>query len=1061
MEGRAPTRRPDVDWLRVLATYLLFAFHAGKVFDVPPYYHLKNDVLSPAMGFFTGFVHQWHMPLFFLLAGWALAESLQVRGAAGVLRERVSRLLVPLAFGMLVLCPFLRWVELRSGQFYTISGVHLPAEPDVGFLAFLPRYYTLEGLSWAHLWFVAYLFVFTALYLPILARASRARIAGLRPRRLWVYAPLVPLAVVQVSLRGRWPGYQNLIDDWANFSYYSLFLLLGFALARLPELERLAQAEWKRAGLAALAALLAMVGTDVARGAGIPYATPANRALSAVAGWCGVVFLLGLAARHLRRPGPWLSYLAESAFPVYILHQLGVVGVGVFVVALPLGVPAKFALLVPLSLLATLAVYHFVVRPLGVLRFLHGMKRRRAASPGWTTPPDDGRSTGGAAAARVAACGLLPLAFGLLAPSAGCDGDAPGTRAASAATSAAADWPVYGGDAGGTRHSPLAEITPANVSHLRVAWTFHTGDVSDGSNTQGWKTAFEATPLVVDGTLYFPSPFGRVFALDPETGAQRWVHDTRLDRTGRYSESTSRGVATWLDPQRADGDPCRRRILYATLDARLFALDARTGEPCADFANGGFVDLRRGVGAERLGEYEVTSPPAVIGERVVVGSAIADNQRTDAPSGVVRAFDVRTGAQLWAFDPIPGDPQDPAAKTWEGDSARRTGAANAWSILSVDEARDLVFIPTGSPSPDYYGGERKGDDRYANSVVALRGSTGQVVWSFQVVHHDLWDYDVPAQPVLVTLERDGVDVPAVVQATKMGLLFVLHRETGAPLFPVEERPVPASDVPGEQASPTQPFPLAPPPLVPQVLRPEDAVGLTPWDRGRCRDAIAKLRNEGLYTPPSLRGTLEFPGIAGGTNWGSVAFDADRSLLLVNTSRAAFQATLVPRDEFEAQRDRARGDRTVEFAPQVGTPYGMRRGPVLSPLGMPCNAPPWGALSAVDLSNGTIRWESTLGTPRDLAPVPVWFATGTPNLGGPLVTAGGLVFIGAAMDDYLRAFDTETGRELWKGRLPAGGQATPMTYRVREGGRQFVVIAAGGHGKMGTRLGDALVAFALP
>jgi quinoprotein glucose dehydrogenase len=1060
MEARTATRRPDVDWLRVLATYLLFAFHAGKVFDVPPYYHLKNEVLSPAMGYFTGFVHQWHMPLFFVLAGWSLAGSLRVRGATGVLRERVSRLVVPLAFGMLVLCPFLRWVELRSGQFSTLSGVHLPAEPGVGFLAFLPRYYTLEGLSWAHLWFVAYLFVFTALYLPLLARVSRAPLAGRRLSVFWLYAPLVPLALVQVTLRDRWPGYQNLIDDWANFSYYSLFFLLGFALSRLPELERLAQSEWKRAGLAALAALLAMVGTDFARAAGLPLATLANRALSAVAGWCGVVFLLGLAARHLRRSGPWLTYLAESAFPVYVLHQVGVVAVAVFIVGLPLGVPAKFALLVSVSLLATLAVYHFVVRPVGVLRLLHGMKPRRAATSARTAPPGD-QPAGGATARRVAACGLLPLAFALFAPFVGCDRGSALAPASNAAMPTTADWPVYGGDAGGTRHSPLAEITPANVSHLQVAWTFHTGDVSDGSQTHGWKTSFQATPLVVDGTLYFPSPLGRVFALDPETGVQRWVYDTKLDRTGRYSESTSRGVATWLDPRRKDGEPCRRRILYATLDARLFALDARTGEPCADFSNGGFVDLKRGMGAERLGEYQITSPPAVIGERVVVGSAISDNQRTNAPSGVVRAFEVRTGAQLWAFDPIPRDSRDPAAKTWEDDSARRTGAANAWSILSVDEARDLVFVPTGSPSPDYYGGERKGDDRYANSVVALRGSTGQVVWSFQVVHHDLWDFDVPAQPVLVTLKRDGVDVPAVVQATKMGLLFVLHRETGAPLFPVEERPVPASDVPGEQASPTQPFPVAPPPLVPQRLRPEDAWGVTPWDRSRCRDAIAKLRNEGIYTPPSLRGTLAFPGIAGGTNWGSVAFDPERRLVLVNTTRAAFQVTLVPRDEFQARRERERDDHTLEFAPQAGTPYGMVRGPVLSPLGMPCNAPPWGALSAIDLSDGTVRWEAPLGTPRDLAPIPIWFATGTPNLGGPLSTAGGLVFIGAAMDDYLRAFDVETGRELWKARLPAGGQATPMTYRVRPDGRQFVVIAAGGHGKLGTRLGDALVAFALP
>ena len=630
------------------------------------------------------------------------------------------------------------------------------------------------------------------------------------------------------------------------------------------------------------------------------------------------------------------------------------------------------------------------------------------------------------------------------------------------ASTAVADWPVYGANAAGTRYSPLTEIRRENVARLEIAWTLHTGDVGDGRDSKiAAKTTFEATPILVDGTLYFPTPFGRVFAVDPETGKVRWRFDTKLDLSVHYAEPTSRGVTAWRDPERQGEAACGRRLFYATPDARLFALDARTGEACPDFGVEGHVDLKRDVGDPRPWEYVVTSPPAVIHDIVVVGSGIADNQRTNAPRGVVRGFDARTGALRWVFDPIPQDPADPASRTWEGESARHTGAANAWSILSADEERDLVFVPTSSPSPDYYGGERLGENRRADSVVALRGSTGAVVWAFQTVHHDLWDYDVPAQPVLATVRRDGRDVPAVVQATKTGFLFVLQRETGEPLFPVREERVPASDVPGERTSPTQPVPLVPPALVPQGLRPEDAFGFTPWDRGRCRDKIAALRSQGMYTPPSLEGTILFPGIAGGTNWGSLALDPERGLALVNTTRLAFQARLIPRERFEQERAQGQGDATLEFAPQLGTPYGMVRGPLLSPLGVPCNPPPWGALSAVDLTTGEVRWQVPLGTTRDLLPVPIPFAFGTPNLGGPMVTAGGLVFIGAAMDNYLRAFDVESGTELWKGRLPAGGQATPMTYRLRPDGRQYVVIAAGGHSRLGTKLGDTLVAFALP
>jgi quinoprotein glucose dehydrogenase len=620
-----------------------------------------------------------------------------------------------------------------------------------------------------------------------------------------------------------------------------------------------------------------------------------------------------------------------------------------------------------------------------------------------------------------------------------------------------AGWPEYGGDAGGTRYSPLAQITRENVEHLEVAWTYRTGDIADGSRSAR-KGSFEATPILFEGALYLSTPFNRVVAIDAETGDERWSFDPKIDLSVRYSDFTSRGVAAWRDAARAPGEPCAARIFHGTNDARLIALDARTGAPCADFGAQGQVDLAVGVSAIHPWEYGVSSPPLVIGDRVLVGSKIADNVRVDAPSGVVRAFDARSGALGWSWDPVPpgASPREP-----DPDAAGpryQTGTPNAWSIFSADAERDLVFIPTGNASPDYVGAERHGLDAFASSVVALRGSTGEVVWQFQTVHHDLWDYDVPSQPTLFTLRRGGAEIPALVQATKMGHLFFLHRETGEPLFPVEERPVPATTVPGESSWPTQPFPTKPRPLVPQSLSPEDAWGITPWDRGACRDRIAALRFEGIFTPPSLEGTIAYPGNGGGSNWGSVAFDPERQLVIANSMNVPFVVTLIPREEFPDPRPR---DPQVEYAPQHGTRYGLRRQTLLSPLGLPCNPPPWGSIAAVDAVTGDVVWDVPFGTTRGQAPFPFWFGWGVPGAGGPIATAGGLVFIGAALDGYLRAFDVETGAELWKTHLPAGGQATPMTYRLRPDGPQYVVIAAGGYAKVQTEMGDYVIAFALP
>lgn len=613
-----------------------------------------------------------------------------------------------------------------------------------------------------------------------------------------------------------------------------------------------------------------------------------------------------------------------------------------------------------------------------------------------------------------------------------------------------ANWPYYGGDAGGSRYSPLAEINKTNVTELKVAWEYHTGDVSDGSGGRR-KSAFETTPIVANGTLYLSTPFNRVVALDPETGKEKWTFDPKIDLSAPYSEGLiNRGVALWVDSRVVEAGSCGQRIFLATIDARLISIDAATGRPCSDFGEAGQLDLTRGVAnISRRGEYEETSAPAIVGDLVIVGSSIADNDRVDSPSGELRAFDARTGKLRWSWSPI-------------SQALAPTGAGNVWSTISVDVERGLVFVPTTSPSPDYHGFKRPGDDKWADSVVALAAKTGEMVWGFQLVHHDLWDYDTAAQPLLATLRHDGRERPVVIQGNKTGNLFVLDRETGSPVFGVEERPVPQSDAEGEQTAPTQPFPLAPPALVPQRLTADEAWGPTPQDRNACHAQMEKLRSEGIFTPPSVRGTIAFPGNLGGMNWSSGAFDAQHQIFVTNVNIFPMEVHLIPRNRYPAvEKSAQQGQFRAEVSPQYGTPYGMSRDLLRSPSGAPCNPPPWGALVAVDVSRGTIRWNVPLGTGADLFPNTATVVRGMPNLGGPIITAGGLVFIAAAMDNYLRAFDIETGAELWKAPLPAGGQATPLTYRLRPDGKQFVVIAAGGHGKLGTKLGDSLVAFSLP
>ncbi len=619
-------------------------------------------------------------------------------------------------------------------------------------------------------------------------------------------------------------------------------------------------------------------------------------------------------------------------------------------------------------------------------------------------------------------------------------------------------WGYYGGDQGGLRYSTAAQITPANVDDLEQVWTYSTGDLAKRDKDTMRRSKLQATPILAGDKLYLCSSFNEVIALDPETGKEIWRFDPKIatkdvDPANGFN---CRGVAHWAFSGDALSAPvaCPDRIIAPTSDGRVIALDSTSGKPCVGFGTNGEVKLDPGMELLWPGEFQITSAPVIVGNVIIVGSSIGDNARAVAPHGTVRAFDVITGAPKWSWDPVPRDAKDPATATW-GDGWKDVGHANVWAPMSIDVERGLVFMPTSSASPDFFGGLRPGDNKHANSVVALKTETGQLVWAFQTVHHDIWDYDNPAQPTLATIDVEGKPRDVVIQPTKQGFVFVLDRDTGVPVFPVEERPVPQGAVAGEPLSPTQPFPTHIPQLVPTKISADDAFGVTPWDRAACREAIAGGRNEGIYTPPSEKGTIMFPFTGGGVNWGGVSIDPVSQTLYANTSRAMHRITLVPAANVDALREKFPDK---EISRQRGTPFGMIREVLLSPIGMPCNQPPWGVLTAVDLKSGKVKWEQTLGTTEELAPLGIAFKWGTPSIGGSVATAGGLVFIGATLDKYLRAFDAKSGEEIWQGRLPAAGAATPMTYVWK--GRQYVVIAAGGRGDAGIAPGDSFVAFAL-
>ena len=623
-------------------------------------------------------------------------------------------------------------------------------------------------------------------------------------------------------------------------------------------------------------------------------------------------------------------------------------------------------------------------------------------------------------------------------------------------------WSHYGGGLHGMQYSSLRQINTGNVHELEEAWRFRTGELGQGHREP---FAFQANPILVEGRLYVPTGSAIVFALDPATGEQIWRYDPQIDRSKPHAEIANRGVTSWLDPLAAPDTRCRHRIFVGTLDARLIALDGATGVPCEGFGEHGQVWLNRDVRVEPDSEwinYTVTSPPVIVGDTVVVGSAIGDNRAVESELGIVRGIDARSGKERWRWDPIPRNQSDPAYATWESGEAARNGSANAWAPLAADPELGLVYVPTGSASPDFYGGERQGDNLYANSLVALHAATGEIAWYRQLVHHDVWDYDLASQPTLVELERDGNVIRAVLQGTKTGHVFSFDRATGKPIFAIEERPVPQGGVEGEHLSPTQPFPVAPPSIARSgPVTADDAWGILFFDKRACRKRMAGLRSEGIFTPPSIEGTIELPGYGGGINWGGLAFDPASETVVAFSMDVPMEVALIPRDDLGAARESADFD-GQEFAGMQGTPYGMRRTLLASPLGMPCTAPPWGVLAAIDMRRGTINWQRSVGSIQDLAPAIVPnLELGTGGLGGPIVTAGGLIFMAAVQDDYLRAFRLDDGETLWEGRLPAGGQATPMTYYLETTGKQYVAIAAGGHARIGTTAGDYLVVYALP
>ncbi|MEE2732061.1 MAG: pyrroloquinoline quinone-dependent dehydrogenase [Pseudomonadota bacterium] len=606
----------------------------------------------------------------------------------------------------------------------------------------------------------------------------------------------------------------------------------------------------------------------------------------------------------------------------------------------------------------------------------------------------------------------------------------------------------------GTKYSSLKQITKDNVTQLGVAWEYHTGDGREPK--PGSLTSFQDQPSLIEGNLVVCSTNRRVIALDPKTGEERWVFDPKDPETGMKK---CRGVGNWVDSQAEAGAVCQSRIFLGTANYRLFAIDAKTGKPCPGFGNNGEVIMPVEKPQIFTGEVLANSRPAIVNDVVVVGSVVADNQRIEAPSGRVLAFDARSGEQLWSFDPLPRDPSDPAMKTWLKGSVGEFGAGNVWATMSVDQELDMVYLPTSSASGDFYGAGRPGNNEYTSSVVALKGTTGEVVWHQQLVHHNVFDYDVPSQPLLLDFPHKGKLVPALVQNTKMGLIFVFDRKTGEPLIPIEERPVPQEGkVEGEWLSPTQPFPVGIPNIMPLGFTPDDVWGFTPLDEWLCRRKTESLLYGDIYTPASLKGTIFNPSVGGGPNWGGGGYDPATNIMVVPSNRIPTIVTLVPREQAEFKEGQAIEATSEMIFPVEGSPYVPKVQGLLSIFGAPCSKPPWAALTAVNMATKEIAWEVPLGSVDKMSPFPMPWDLGMPGAGGPLVTAGGLIFIGYSLDDTMKAFDLNSGELLWEGDLPAAGTSVPISYEWE--GEQYIIIPAGGHSMYNSTMGDSVMAFKL-
>ena len=617
-----------------------------------------------------------------------------------------------------------------------------------------------------------------------------------------------------------------------------------------------------------------------------------------------------------------------------------------------------------------------------------------------------------------------------------------GALAATAAHAADGTWSTFNGDLAAQKYSPAAQITPENVGDLTKLWEVRTGDVSDGSGDKP-ATVWSATPLFVNDTLYLGTPFYRVFALEPDTGKVKWTYDAKAVLKAMTQPALkNRGVAYWAAGDPAEGQPCQKRVYLGTMDAKLHAIDADTGKRCADFGKRGVLDVNAWNTTNAKWPLSILQPPTVYKDTLFIGWAGRDWTDTTNPPGTVFAVDARTGALKWTFNAIPKA------------SMATTGTGNVWASMSIDAARGILYLPVSSPSPNFYGGERKEDLPLTTSLTALDTETGEVLWSRQLVHHDIWDFDTDAPPTLIDIEKDGETIPALVETSKMGFIYVLNRVTGEPVYPIEERPVPASDVAGEEAAPTQPYSAIPKPVIedrwPGVFRLADWAGL-----GYCSDTAAKLRDEGRFTPPSLEGTLTYPPTSGGIEWGGGAVDPNSRTYVVNNSSIVQIYQLFEREAYEQQ---TAGGNDGTYYPQTGSPYGFRLTNFLNPIGMPCWKPPYGSMSAYDLDTGELLWKKPFGQ------VQQWGfympeAWGSPTIGAPVITASGLIFIGASMDAHVRAIDLKSGEVLWKGLVDAPAVALPAVYTYK--GKEYVVVTAGGNSILSPKVGDQIAAFGLP